>query len=85
MRLIDVDKLWLKTGEVDAAPTVEAIPIEWIKSYIEEVYSRKENEANIEYKSTWIAENRLPVVDMREIERIGKMIEEWERENAKID
>ena len=60
----------------------KAIPIEWIKSYIEEVYSRKENEANIEYKSTWIAENRLPVVDIREIERIGKMIEEWEKENG---
>ena len=35
MRLIDADKLWLKTGEVDAAPTVEAIPIEWIEMFIQ--------------------------------------------------
>ena len=35
MRLIDADKLYLRTGEIDAAPTVEAIPIEFIKQLIE--------------------------------------------------
>lgn len=73
MRLIDADKLREKDMNGDVvdifdvleAPTVEAIPIEWIRRYAS---SKSANDGMDCYWSFWE-------------EDVLKMIDEWEKEN----
>ena len=77
MRLIDADRLRAKITamvtrphqfmyEIERAPTVEAIPIEWIKRYIAEegIYPNRE------------------LLSVELADAIERMIENWEKENG---
>ena len=79
MRLIDADRLRAKITamvtrphqfmyEIERAPTVEAIPIEWIKRYIAEegIYPNRE------------------LLSVELADAIERMIENWEKENGNI-
>lgn len=69
MRLIDAEQFegryFIGEGEIEKAPTVEAIPIEWIKKYIAEegIYPNRE------------------LLSVEQADAIEKMIENWEKEN----
>lgn len=86
-RLIDANKLWLKTGEVDAAPTVDAIPIEWVKKHIEELeaelhslYSRFSSQGDSREKDEALLRCITLSTPLRAYETV---LSEWRKENGK--
>lgn len=70
-KLIDANKLYLKTGEIDAAPTVDAIPVSWINDYLWHI----------------MATNKIKSVEERAFRMMGikdmlSVWEYWGKENA---
>ena len=76
MRLIDADKLWLKTGEVDAAPTVESIPCEWIINKANELhqYAFGTPEDDDDYYNRCIAHS--------DAKALNRVLHLWREENG---
>ena len=76
MRLIDADKLeYYARWEVDEAPTVDAVPVNWIEDYLEKIHddldcARQDNDEEAMKRIFWKYETiRWMVADWRHDEK----------------